>query len=81
VVVGSDVAGQAPPVDPQAACAKLLEGQRITDEGRQAIRQLMRSERAPEVMDRLMHLAREVGNGEVEAGLTRIIEVMTNKPK
>jgi len=78
-LIGSDVVSQAPPIDPQTACASLLEGRGITDDGRQAMRQFMRSERAPEVMDRLMHLALAQGQGNVEAGLTRIIEVMTTK--
>jgi hypothetical protein len=34
----------------------------------------MGSEKAPALMDRLIHLAKGVGNGDVEAGLTRIAD-------
>jgi hypothetical protein len=65
---------QVRPADPQAACVALLQGQRITAEGRKLLQEFMGSDKAPALMDRLIHLAQGVGNGDVEAGLTRIMD-------
>ena len=71
---GAEAQGRPGTADPQAACVALLEGQQITAEGRKAIREFIGSERAPALMDRLVHLAKGAGNGDVEAGLTRIMD-------
>jgi hypothetical protein len=69
-------AGAAQP-DPQAACADMLQGQGMGEEGRQAMQELMRSGKAPELMDRTMQMARRMGNGDVMAGMTRMMEMMS----
>ena len=37
---------------------------------------LMRSGKAPELMDRMMQMARRMGNGDVMAGMTRMMKMM-----
>ena len=56
------------------ACRELIQASRITEDGRRSLQQLMRGDRTPELMDRLMHLARALGGGDVNAGLERMIE-------
>ncbi|SRR5581483_2640857 len=62
------------PADPEAACRLLIERSPMTDEGQQLLRRLMRSQEAPALMDRLVHLASGVGGGDVAAGLSRLID-------
>jgi hypothetical protein len=56
------------------ACRELIEAARITEDGQRSLQQLMRGARTPELMDRLMHLARALGGGDVNAGLERLLE-------
>jgi hypothetical protein len=60
--------------DRAEACRDLIQAARITEDGRRSLQQLMRGDRTPELMDRLMHLARALGAGDVNAGLERILE-------
>jgi hypothetical protein len=60
--------------DRAEACRELIQASRITEEGQRSLQQVMRGARAPELMDRLMHLARALGGGDVNAGLERVIE-------
>jgi hypothetical protein len=60
--------------DRAEACRELIQASRITEEGRRSLQQVMRGDRAPELMDRLMHLARALGGGDVNAGLERMLE-------
>ncbi|HEV8674671.1 MAG TPA: hypothetical protein VGX21_11540 [Methylomirabilota bacterium] len=65
-------AGTAQP-DPQAACTDMLQGHGMGEDGRQAMQELMRSGKAPELMDRMMQMARRMGNGDVMVGMTRMM--------
>src|SRR5437667_190547 len=62
------VATQPPIMDAQAACRELLGSTRMTEEGRRGLRQLLESGQAPDVMDRLIHLALGSGEGDVMKG-------------
>jgi hypothetical protein len=69
------VAQQAP-VDTQHACADMMQGQGMSEEGRQAMQQLMQSGRAATLMDGMMKMARQMGNGDAMVGMTRMMEMM-----
>jgi hypothetical protein len=74
-LVGPGTAGaQGAGAERAEACRELIQASRITDDGRRSLQQLMRGDRTPELMDRLMHLARALGGGDVNAGLERMIE-------
>lgn len=73
-------AQQKPPADArmntdsvQAAC---MDVGAMKAQDRQAMREFMRSERAPEMMGRMMEMARGMGNGDVMAGMTRMMDMM-----
>jgi len=66
-----------PPMnDPTAACADMMKGQGVTDEGQKAMREFMESERAPQAMANMMAMARRMGDGDVMLGMTRMMEMM-----
>jgi hypothetical protein len=65
---------QGPRDDRAEACRELIQASRITEDGRRSLQRLMRADRTPELMDRLMHLARALGSGDVNAGLERMLE-------
>jgi hypothetical protein len=67
--------------DRAEACRDLIQAARITEDGRRSLQQLMRGDRTPELMDRLMHLARALGAGDVNAGLERILETTERQGK
>jgi hypothetical protein len=73
--------GQGSRDDRAEACRDLIQAARITEDGRRSLQQLMRGDRTPELMDRLMHLARGLGAGDVNAGLERIIETTERQGK
>ena len=74
-LVGPGTAGaQGAGAERAEACRELIQAARITEDGRRSLQQLMRGDRTPELMDRLMHLARALGGGDVNAGLERMIE-------
>lgn len=75
------VQAQQQDADPEAACRLIVQRSRMTDDGRRAMQELMRSTQAPDLMDRLMHLAKSVGNGDVTAGIERILEMMERKDR
>jgi hypothetical protein len=56
------------------ACRELIQASRMTEDGQRSLQQLMRAARTPELMDRLMHLGRALGGGDVNAGLERMLE-------
>jgi hypothetical protein len=76
VVTGwpADVATQSPVIDAQAACRELFGSTRMTEEGRRGLRQLLETGKAPDIMDRLIHLALSSGEGEVLKGFDRMFE-------
>lgn len=48
----------------------------MSEQDRTAMREFMRSDRAPEMMGRMMQMARGMGNGDVMAGMTRMMDMM-----
>jgi hypothetical protein len=48
----------------------------VTEDGRSAMREFMKSDRAPQAMAGMMEMARRMGNGDVMAGMTRMMEMM-----
>lgn len=62
--------------DPSAACAEMMQASGTTEEGKQAMSDFMRSERAPQAMANMMEMARRMGNGDVMLGMTRMMEMM-----
>jgi len=55
-------------------CAEMI--QQSSPEGRSAMGEFMRSERAPQAMSNMMEMARRMGNGDVMIGMTRMMEMM-----
>jgi hypothetical protein len=76
LVAGSPtlVATQQPHIDADVACRELFGSTRMTEAGRRGLRQLLESGKAPDVMDRLIHLALSGGEGEVLQGFDRMFE-------
>ena len=77
LVVGATAAEKAssPSIrDGGEMCAEMM--QQSSPEGRSAMREFMRSERAPQAMDNMMEMARRMGNGDVMLGMTRMMEMM-----
>ncbi|MGH7325638.1 MAG: hypothetical protein ACREJ9_13480 [Candidatus Rokuibacteriota bacterium] len=62
--------------DPTAACMDMMHGAAITEEGQNAMREFMQSDRAPQAMANMMEMARRMGNGDVMLGMTRMMEMM-----
>ena len=69
-------AQQPAPTDPQAACRLLIERSRMTEEGQMLLQRLMRANETPALMDRLVHLAKSVGGGDLTAGLSRMLDTI-----
>ncbi len=67
---------QQAPADPQAACVEMMQGGGMSEEGRRAMQDLLQSGRAAKLMDGMMRMARQMGNGDVMAGMTRMMEMM-----
>ncbi len=57
----------------QRAC---LDVAGMSEQDRNAMGEFMRSDRAPEMMGRMMQMARGMGNGDVMAGMTRMMDMM-----
>ena len=60
--------------DAAAKCAEMMR--QSSSEGRNAMREFMQSERAPQAMGSMMEMARRMGNGNVMLGMTRMMEMM-----
>ena len=60
----------------QQACEQLAQGSGMTDAGRQAIEELGGSGRGTQLMDRLMKLAKGMGNGDTVAGVERMVGLL-----
>jgi hypothetical protein len=61
--------------DPAAMCAEMMKDG-ATSEGGKAMREFMKSERAPQAMANMMEMARRMGNGDVMLGMTRMMDMM-----
>ena len=81
VVAGLAVA-QGTPKSPeptkgaQEACMQMMQGPGVTEQGKQAMREFMRSPKAGEAMTRMMEMARRMGNGDPLLGMTKMMEMM-----
>jgi hypothetical protein len=53
----------------------------MTDEGQQLLQKLMRLTETPALMDRLVHIAKGLGGGDVVAGLGRMLETVERAEK
>ncbi len=67
---------QQAPADSQRACAEMMQGFGMSEEGGQAMQQLIQSGRAATLMDGMMKMARQMGNGDAMLGMTRMMEMM-----
>lgn len=57
-------------------CMDMMRDASVTEDGRNAMRDFMKSNRAPQAMAGMMAMARRMGNGDVMAGMTRMMEMM-----
>ena len=71
-----DKSPQTTAKDASEACMQMMQGAGVTDEGRKAMQEFMRSDRAPQAMANMMDMARGMGNGDVMLGMTRMMEMM-----
>lgn len=62
--------------DPQAACMDMMQGSGTTEEGKKAMQEFMKSPKAPEAMNKMMEMARRMGNGDPMLGMTKMMEMM-----
>jgi hypothetical protein len=71
-----DNASPATEKDATEACTQMMQGAEVTDEGRKAMQDFMKSDRPPEAMANMKAMARRMGNGDVMFGMTRMMEMM-----
>jgi len=73
-------AAERPPedrsADPTATCARMMQDAGATEQGKKAMQEFMQSPRAPEAMTTMMARARQMGEGDVMLGMTRMMEMM-----
>ena len=62
--------------DAQTACMDMMQGAGVTEEGKKAMEEFMRSPKAPQAMNNMMEMARRKGNGDPMLGMTRMMEMM-----
>jgi hypothetical protein len=78
--VGAGWAGQQTSKDQQPssqeACMQMMRGAGVTEEGREAMDEFMRSDKAPLAMANMMQMAKRMGNGDVMLGMTKMMEMM-----
>lgn len=48
----------------------------LKDQDKQAMREFMQSKGAPETMAKMMAMARQMGNGDVHAGMAKMMDMM-----
>jgi hypothetical protein len=65
-----------PAKDSVNACTEMMQGAGVTEEGKKAMRDFMRSDKAPETMSNMMEMARKMGNGDPMLGMTKMMEMM-----
>lgn len=59
-----------------AACADMMTGHGVSQEDGTAMREFMQSDKAPRMMSQMMKMARQMGNGDVTAGMTKMMDMM-----
>jgi hypothetical protein len=64
--------------DAVIACAEMMQGGGVTGDGARAMREFMKSDKAPPVMRNMMEMARRMGNGDTMFGMTRMM--VTRRP-
>ncbi len=74
--VGSAAPADQKSGDAQAACVEMMQGRGMSEEGRRAMHEVMKSGKGPEMMDQMMQMARRMGSGDVMAGMVRMTEMM-----
>jgi hypothetical protein len=62
-------------IDPTEMCP-LMTKDAVTPQGENAMREFMKSDRAPQAMASMMDMARRMGDGDVTLGMTRMMEMM-----
>lgn len=73
--IAADKAASERSPDPAAMCAEMMKDG-ATPEGQDAMREFMKSERAPQAMASMMAMARRMGDGDVMLGMTRMMDMM-----
>jgi len=74
VATAAETANSNTRPDAAAKCAEMM--QQSNPEGRNAMREFMQSELAPQAMGNRMEMARRMGDGDVMLGMTRMMEMM-----
>ena len=62
--------------DAQTACMDMMQGAGVTEEGKKAMEEFMRSPKASQAMNNMMEMARRMGNGDPMLGMTKMMEMM-----
>ena len=62
--------------DAQTACMDMMQGAGVTEEGKKAMEEFMRSPQASQAMNNMMEMARRMGNGDPMLGMTKMMEMM-----
>ena len=62
--------------DAQTACRDMMQGAGVTEEGKKAMEEFMRSPKASQAMNNMMEMARRMGNGDPMLGMTKMMEMM-----
>jgi hypothetical protein len=59
-----------------AAWADMMTGRGVSEEDGKVMREFMQSDKAPRMMTQMMKMARQMGNGDVTAGMTKMMDMM-----
>jgi hypothetical protein len=62
--------------DAQTECMEMMQGFGTTEEGKKAMQEFMQSPKAPQAMNKMMEMARRMGNGDTMLGMTKMMEMM-----
>lgn len=62
--------------DAMSGCMDMMKEAGVTEDGRKSMHDFMKSDRARQAMAGMMEMARRMGNGDVMAGMTRMMEMM-----
>lgn len=68
---------KAPAGDAGAACATMMQDSAVTPDAKNAMQQFMQSDKAPQMMGRMMEMARKMGDGDVMRGMTKMMDMMS----
>ena len=58
------------------ACMNMMQGPGTTEEGRKAMHEFMQSPNGAQTMNKMMEMARRMGNGDAMVGMTKMMEMM-----